>query len=183
MKKFFLLLVAICISCNNLNDNKLQEESYSLINYVIKTELNDQDKGYISEELLDSNPSQSLKLFIQENLNEKDSTFINSQILNRVTFRLDQDKVSIKKVLLRSDLDNLIKPGERSISFWSRFESKYNEKDFSTISQPIFNKSLDLAIISFGHHCGSLCGGGSTAIYEKKNGKWKKVKTISTWVS
>lgn len=180
MKRLFVLLALLSLSCSHEED-KIQEESYSLINYVIQTELN--EKGYITVELLDSNPSQSLELYIQKNLSEKDSTFINNQIRNRVAFKLNQDKVSIKKVVLRSDLDSLIKPGERSISFWNRFEAKYHEKDFSTISQPIFNKAFDLAIVSFGHHCGSLCGSGETAIYKKKNGKWTKLKTISTWIS
>jgi hypothetical protein len=62
------------------------------------------------------------------------------------------------------------------------------EKAFSTglfsLSEIAFDKSHHYAIVSFGFWCGSLCGHGSTLIFENVSGQWKRTdRNCGGWVS
>jgi hypothetical protein len=50
-------------------------------------------------------------------------------------------------------------------------------------SRPIFSDDQRFVIIAIGYGCGSLCGHGCTYLFEKVNGKWKKIAETSCWVS
>lgn len=50
------------------------------------------------------------------------------------------------------------------------------------VGEPIFNKSLDQAIVMEEWSCGGWAAEGRLFIYEKINGKWKVKRTILKWM-
>jgi hypothetical protein len=52
-----------------------------------------------------------------------------------------------------------------------------------TLSEIIFDKEHKHAIVSYGFHCGALCGHGATVIVAKEGASWKIKKRCSSWIS
>lgn len=53
-----------------------------------------------------------------------------------------------------------------------------------SLSEIAFDQERRHAVVRYAFHCGALCGSGSTRVFEKVNGKWKKTGlTCGGWVS
>jgi hypothetical protein len=56
----------------------------------------------------------------------------------------------------------------------------------STLDSVAFNTDKTIAVVNMGHSCGSLCGGGTSYVLEKKDGIWKSMRwrgTSCAWAS
>jgi len=51
-----------------------------------------------------------------------------------------------------------------------------------TLSEIIFNKQHDRALVSYSFVCGELCGQGRLLLLKKVGGKWKIHKTCQEWL-
>ena len=52
------------------------------------------------------------------------------------------------------------------------------------LSEVVFDKDHNFAIVSYTFHCGRLCGSGGTILLEKKNHKWvRSEEGCGTWIS
>jgi hypothetical protein len=54
---------------------------------------------------------------------------------------------------------------------------------YAWLSEIRFDKSRTHAVVAYGFHCGSLCGNGGSAIFEKVNGEWKFKSQCGNWIS
>jgi hypothetical protein len=54
---------------------------------------------------------------------------------------------------------------------------------YAWVSEIRFDQSHTHAVVAYGFHCGSLCGNGGSAIFEKVNGEWKLKSKCGNWVS
>lgn len=52
-----------------------------------------------------------------------------------------------------------------------------------SVSEIAFDKEHRFAAVRYSFWCGSLCGHGSTLVFEKVNGEWQKVRNCGGWVS
>jgi len=52
-----------------------------------------------------------------------------------------------------------------------------------SMSEIAFDKDHHFAVVSYHFWCGSLCGNGSTIVFEKLNGAWKKNCDCGGWIS
>jgi hypothetical protein len=52
-----------------------------------------------------------------------------------------------------------------------------------SLSEIMFDKKHQRALVSYSFVCGSLCGNGNTMILTKAKGNWRVSKTCSSWVS
>ena len=52
-----------------------------------------------------------------------------------------------------------------------------------SMSEIAFDKEHRFAAVTYSFWCGSLCGHGSTLVFEKVNGEWRKVRNCGGWVS
>jgi len=62
------------------------------------------------------------------------------------------------------------------------------EDAFSTgllsLSEVVFDKTHQFAVMSFGFRCGGLCGHGGTIIFQNSDGHWKRTKRqCGSWIS
>ena len=52
-----------------------------------------------------------------------------------------------------------------------------------SVSEIAFDREHRFAAVRYSFWCGSLCGHGSTLVFEKVNGKWRKARNCGGWVS
>ena len=52
-----------------------------------------------------------------------------------------------------------------------------------TLSEIVFNKKHNRALVSYSFVCGELCGHGNVLVLKKVGEKWKVHKTCQGWVS
>ena len=83
------------------------------------------------------------------------------------------------------DLQAFFKPGGTG---WEGFAKRYPDSAHSYIvlSPVAFNTGKTIAVVNMGHSCGSLCGGGTFYVLEKKDGIWKSMRwrgTSCAWAS
>ena len=72
---------------------------------------------------------------------------------------------------------------------WQNFNERFPDSggliEFSAVG---FNAGKTVAVVYMGHQCGSLCGGGTQHILQKKDGQWQHMTVAGhgsscTWVS
>jgi hypothetical protein len=84
------------------------------------------------------------------------------------------------KVVRANDPSKTIRGG-RSVD--SAVEEAFATGLFS-VSEIAFDKEHHYAVVSYSFWCGSLCGNGSTVVFEKVGGEWKKTdRNCGGWVS
>ena len=71
---------------------------------------------------------------------------------------------------------------------WEGLAERYPDSAHSYIvlSPVAFNADKTIAVVYMGHSCGSLCGGGTFYVLEKKDGIWKSMRwrgTSCAWAS
>jgi len=53
-----------------------------------------------------------------------------------------------------------------------------------SMSEIVFDRDHQHALVSYAFHCGSLCGNGATLVFERVNGQWKETdRMCGGWVS
>jgi hypothetical protein len=84
------------------------------------------------------------------------------------------------KIVRDNDPDNTMR---RGLSASNAVRRAYSTALFS-LSEIAFDKEHRHAIVAYSFWCGSLCGQGSTLIFEKVGGKWKRVDHwCGGWIS
>jgi hypothetical protein len=83
------------------------------------------------------------------------------------------------RVVRSNDPSNTIKKGK---PVKDAVEAAFATGLFS-MSEIAFDKEHHFAAVRYSFWCGSLCGHGSTMIFEKVNGEWRKVRDCGGWIS
>ena len=84
------------------------------------------------------------------------------------------------KVVRSNDPSNTIRKGK---SVESAVQDAFANGLFS-MSEIAFDKEHHFAVVSYRFCCGSLCGNGSTQVFEKIKGEWKNAnRNCGSWVS
>ena len=110
---------------------------------------------------------------VESILKKQDLEFMKSQLKKVDVKTLDTKKLTINKNYI--SVKNYVKTGTDNII---PNDSTYH------ISWPIFSEDSKVAMIYIENYCGIDCGGGQLSIYEKdKNGVWKFVGAIGTFIS
>jgi hypothetical protein len=64
-------------------------------------------------------------------------------------------------------------------------EEQEAQAGFLTLSEILFDKERHYAFVAYSFYCGGLCGGGTTIVFEKYEGKWEVSKSTKCmkWIS
>ena len=95
----------------------------------------------------------------------KDLEFMQSQIKQFYTFKLDQSKLDYKTIISKDSLELL------------------ESYPYCHISSPVFNVKKDKFIIRTGYVCGVFCAEGAVFIYQKSGKDWKIIHVLNQTVS
>jgi hypothetical protein len=83
------------------------------------------------------------------------------------------------RIVRANDPSNTIRKGE---PVKDAVEAAFATGLFS-MSEIAFDKEHHFAAVRYSFWCGSLCGHGSTLIFEKVNGEWRNARNCGGWVS
>jgi hypothetical protein len=83
------------------------------------------------------------------------------------------------RIVHSNDPSNTIRKGE---PVKEAVEGAFTTGLFS-VSEIAFDKEHHFAAVRYSFWCGSLCGNGSTLVFEKIHGEWKKIRNCGGWVS
>ncbi len=89
------------------------------------------------------------------------------------------DPKSHSRIVRSNDPGNTIRKGK---PVKDAVEAAFNGALFS-MSEIAFDKEHRFAAVRYSFWCGSLCGHGSTLVFEKVNGEWRKLRDCGGWVS
>jgi hypothetical protein len=192
--KPYLILVLLCLllGCKQSSEstvNELVDEFDTLKSIeLIRQVLDNEQKDYffsscVVEEAIPMYVSTNSDLLkeVTEKLGVSDTTHLKEQIMLYEQFKLTPDLVPGKTILTKQHFRAFEKKKPIGKSSWVMIESTC-EDGYSFILKPIFNEDYTLALVQFGINCGSYCGGGETQVYEYKDGKWIKIRTVGAWV-
>lgn len=184
-----LLLTTGLISSCSRNDNKAKStvviDKYQFINEIFndtsQLKLIKNDIRVIAD--INTTPTPIYNgteiQYLSENLSEPDTLFILSQIDERKAFDTGNLQTYGFKILKLSELQNA---KVSSDSLWNYINANYGNGYFS-LSMPLFNKSMDKALIRISYSCGYYCGGGGAFVFERQGGRWKLKTTLNSWES
>jgi hypothetical protein len=102
-------------------------------------------------------------------LTRSDIDFMKTQNSNSFKYNLHNDTLK-KIILIRTD-------SLRKLLVTNKFKNV-----FFSVSQPLFTKNHEQALISINFHC-SECGLGKLLIFKKLGKNWRIVKVCNTWIS
>lgn len=84
------------------------------------------------------------------------------------------------RIVHSNDPSNTIRKGE---PVKDAVENAFSTALFS-ISEIAFDKDRQFAVVSYRFWCGSLCGNGSTLVFQKIKGEWRNAKrNCGSWIS
>lgn len=199
-KTVFVIISLILISCKQESIKQHQELkkdlvneklSYEVINHILESIPKDERSfsNYLScdnEQIphAESKSNDYLGISKMDTLFSKlDVKYIIEQNNERRNFSLNQNFIKSKTILPNEKLRELREQSYIRNNFWKNYSKVYGKKGYYTVSKPLFSLNKEIVIISTGHRCGELCGGGSTIILKKINGKWKFIGELLNWQS
>lgn len=111
-------------------------------------------------------------------LSENDRHFMREQYQNNNNFVLNEGLIKNKKLIkINVNLTNI-----EQKEFRKKLIKTHN--CVSQIDIPLFNLKKDIAIVTIGYTCGSLCGEGATFVYKlNKDNEWKLFRILEGWES
>jgi hypothetical protein len=84
------------------------------------------------------------------------------------------------QILVRKAIDDRVVPPDQQLEDSVKQAFKYG---VFTLSEIVFDKKHEFALVSYSFVCGGLCGNGNTYILRKSWGKWKIKKTCGGWIA
>jgi hypothetical protein len=97
----------------------------------------------------------------------------------------DSESSTSYELASREDLQAFFKPGGGG---WKGLAERYSDSasSYIVLSPVAFNAGKTIAVVYMGHSCGSLCGGGTFYVLEKKDSIWRNMRwrgTSCAWAS
>ncbi|KPH14588.1 hypothetical protein [Chryseobacterium sp. ERMR1:04] len=179
----YLLLGSVYIKAQNSNISDI--DIYGVIDYAIKTKI---DKV------------ETIKIITEDpnyKNNERDYNYLDIKILKK--FFTKNDVISMKQQYEESEnfllnpkyiinmriihKEKLLSYKKNNQSFWTEFNKLHGKVSFMFVSKPLFSINKKRAIVSYGHYCGGLCGGGERVIVKNENGNWKIEEKLSGFIN
>jgi len=213
MKILKTLILVYCLfaltSCKNKEkaSEKSQKEFYSILNYLIDSELTDISAISSStlpiikpfqipaERIIDTvrrnEPEQFdiiqynwlsiYPLAQRRNLNRNEVDFMYHSIDSSKIFVIDSNMIKVP-IITKTKFLKLFQDSGIAVGY-ERMRRIYGTSNYVSISTPVFNSSFTKVIISINYYCGPLCGNGYEFVLEKKKGIWRISSKNVTWKS
>lgn len=190
MKKYFIFILIILISCNKEKDSfkVTDKEIYEVINFVLKdTKTTDSLDGTLDNYIVDKTIEPSFFTTerdferLEKYVSTEDFEFMKKQLIENNDFKLEQNKIIRKKIISNDTLNSLwnndLKSNERKNNFIRSYHNKFGNNWYEQFSLPLFSKDGNKAFIEI-----STLGSGRSIILVKTKKGWKST-IISIWVS
>lgn len=153
--------------------------------------LNEKNLRMVSQKELDSLISKEDWKFIRQQINDKkdyfvDEKYFKQKVLDTDSLKIENEKftnnaVEITDSLKKINMDAAKEYIKQSDLEYNKFVRKYTP--ILHVDKPLFIKNKKRVIFSYSTYSGPLSAFSETAIYEFKNKKWRKIKSIRMMIS
>lgn len=191
-RTFYLLVVVILLSCSDTiaQQKGVEKRAYRFINLAFK-------------EILSPNKRLILEVLPKHSYSYDLDSMLNFEFLKEAQFSFAESPPTIRQLLSDDDLQYM----KQQLSDWSTTKSLDKDKlkliseqlvpkqtkpitseeyklAFYKIYPPLFTIKGDSCFLYMENYCGIECGSGQLNLYKKqKDGTWKVVYIVPTWVS
>ena len=188
----YLIIVAILLSYSGAfaQQKGVEKRAYRFINLAFK-------------EILSPNKRLILEVLPKHSYSYDLDSMLNFEFLQEAQFSFSESPPKIKQLLSDEDLQYM----KQQLTNWSAKKSLDKDKlklireqlvpkqtkpitpeeyklAFYGVYPPLFNVKGDYCLLYIENYCGIECGGGQLNLYKKqKDGTWKVVYIVPTWVS
>ncbi|MDQ7949450.1 MAG: hypothetical protein AAGB30_02095 [Pedobacter sp.] len=177
---FFMLLFEIASStCSREQTKQVRElkEIKNFLSQVYEQELKDSSSILTNEpSKIAFNEIKDEAFFTPADRKEIEAALIQSTII-------DWEKVLLKqkKYISQAKVDTIFSKKD-PFGGWN-YVYKHVGKKIATVSVPVFFRNNTFCLFYADYSCGWLCGYGELNLFQKKNNKWIKIRTFSSWIS
>ncbi|MBC6696916.1 hypothetical protein [Hymenobacter sp. BT190] len=116
-------------------------------------------------------------------LSPADTAYMRLQMNYSSGFGLEQRFLPGHQVVSADTVRAIVNRSEEPFIFLSTLEQRYKTHDYSYLTSPLFSRDGKTVIVEISTTCGSLCGSGETWVLKRRQGKWRKVRPLRSWVS
>lgn len=184
---FFCFISSLfCCQTAKISD----EETYEVINYILKSEHIFGKSTYWKINVITEDPNIKTHAeyftedFLRKNykkyFSKKSIKSIVQQFTNSDQFLLDRNYVFDLRII---HLTDLIDDKSRKSSMYDFLKNKYNSDGLIYVSKPLFSEDKKMVIINYGYYCGHLCGHGKIVILKKTKERWTLEKEIAEFIN
>jgi hypothetical protein len=90
------------------------------------------------------------------------------------------DSIPHSKIIPSSKTPSATLSFKKSTKAWTDYFGLY-KSGYYEVSEPIFTKDGNMAIVYVSFQCGAMCGNGGATLYKFEKGAWKPVKNLFSW--
>ena len=181
MKKYFIfaaVLISISISAQSrqallataLKNSNASDSSFLMRDSVIAHFYYDAESD--SMELAD--------LKSQKLITQADVVYMTAQLNAYKPHLWTSDSIPHSKIIPSSKTPSATVSFKKSTKAWTDYFGLY-KSGYYEVSEPIFTKDGNMAIVYVSFQCGAMCGNGGATLYKFEKGAWKPVKNLFSW--
>lgn len=153
--------------------------------------LNGKNLRMVSQKELDSLISKEDWKFIRKQINDNrdyliDKKFFKQKVLDSDSLKIENEKYTKNTVKITDSLKKINMAAAKEYVKQSDLEYLKFTKKFTPIlhiDKPLFTKDKKLVIFSYSTYSGPLSAFSETAIYEFRDKKWRKIKSVRMMIS
>ena len=181
MKKTFLLF-ALAISITAFSQDRK-----SLLSAALKNS-NASDSSFVLRDSVvahlyydaESDSMLIADLKAQKIITATDADYMRAQLKNFKPHLWSADSISHSNIVSSSKTPAAGLSFKKSVKAWKDYFQLY-KTGYYEVSEPVFSKDGNLAIVYVSFQCGSNCGNGGASVYKFEKGQWKPVKNCFSW--
>ena len=112
-----------------------------------------------------------------------DTAFMRLQMKFSSGFGLEQRFLPNHVVVSADKVWTMREQSKRPFALLDMLKAHYKTNDYSCLTSPLFSRDGKTVIVQISTICGGLCGSGETWVLKRRQGKWRKVRLLNSWVS
>ncbi len=116
----------------------------------------------------------------QKVITPADADYMRAQLKNLKPHLWSADSIPHSNIVPSSKTPAAGLSFKKSVKAWGDYFQFY-KTGYYEVSEPVFSKDGNLAIVYVSFQCGSNCGNGGASVYKYDNGQWKPIKNCFSW--
>jgi hypothetical protein len=128
----------------------------------------------------ESDSMQLADLKRQKLITQEDLVYMTAQLKNFKPHTWTADSIPHAQIVPSAKTPPAAVSFKKAVKAWTAYFNSY-KSGYYDVSEPIFSKDGNLAIVYVSFQCGANCGNGGATLYKFENGAWKPVKNLFSW--
>lgn len=181
MKKIFLFLIIL------ISFSASAQTRQSLLSAALKNS-NASDSAFLMRDTVlahlyydaESDSMLLADLKSQKLISQADVVYMSAQLKGYKPHCWTADSIPHSQIVPSSKTPQAATSFKKSVKAWTDYFGLY-KSGYYEVSEPIFTKDGNMAIVYVSFQCGAMCGNGGATLYRFEKGAWKPVKNLFSW--